>query len=157
MSLTTLLPDLPGCSVQEVSQTEETLVITACATTSSASCPDCQHISSHVHSTYTRSPKALPSSGRPVLLLLQVRRFRCANPACRRKTFAEVFPRLIVPRAQRTSAVQNTLRIIGEAMGGRAGARLSQHLAHARVALQPSCVSFVRPHSLHPPVCGWWE
>ena len=65
MSLNPLLPDLPGCSVDHVSQTEESIVITASATTSSASCPDCQQVSSHVHSTYTRSPRSLPSSGRP--------------------------------------------------------------------------------------------
>ena len=129
MSLNPLLPDLPGCSVTQVSQTEESIVITASAITSSASCPDCQQVSSHVHSTYIRSPKALPSSGHPVRLQLHVRRFRCANPTCRRKTFAEPFPLLLVPRAQRTCSVQQVLRIIGEAIGGRAGARLCQHLA----------------------------
>jgi transposase len=129
MSLISLLPDLPGCSVEQVSQTEQAIVITACATTPSACCPDCQHLSSQIHSTYTRSPKTLPSSGRPVRLLLHVRRFRCANPACRRKTFAEAFPHLVAPRVQRTYAIQELIRIIGEAMGGRAGARLSRRLA----------------------------
>lgn len=129
MSLNPFLPDLPGCSVAQVKQTEESIVITACAITSSASCPDCHQVSSHVHSTYIRSPKALPSSGRRVRVHLQVRRFRCANPTCRRKTFAEPFPLLLVPRAQRTCSVQQVLRLIGEAMGGRAGARLCQLLA----------------------------
>nr|HET6905183.1 ISL3 family transposase [Ktedonobacteraceae bacterium] len=129
MSLIALLPDLPGCSVEHVSQTEETIVITASATTASVSCPDCHQVSSQVHSTYIRSPKALPSSGRPVRLHLQVRRFRCVNPTCRRKTFAEPFPLLMVPRAQRTSAAQEVLRLIGAAVGGRAGARLSQQFA----------------------------
>lgn len=129
MSLITLLPDLPGCSVEQVSQTEEAILITACSTNSSSRCPDCQQISSQVHSTYMRSPQALPSSGRPVRLLLRVRRFRCANPRCRRKTFAEPFPHLLAPRAQRTSSVRDLLRVIGEAMGGEAGARLSQKLA----------------------------
>jgi transposase len=78
---------------------------------------------------YTRSPQALPASGRPVQLLLRVRRFRCANPRCRRKTFAEPFPQLVAPRAQRTGSVRDLLRVIGEAMGGEAGARLSQKLA----------------------------
>ncbi len=76
-----------------------------------------------------RSPKTLPSSGRPVRLLLRVRRFRCANAACRRKTFAEPFPSLVAPRAQRTCSAQELLRVIGEAVGGEAGARLSQQLA----------------------------
>jgi transposase len=129
MSLIALLPELPGCSVEQVNQTEETIVITASATTSSASCPDCQQVSSQVHSIYVRSPKVLPSSGHPVRLHLQVRRFRCVNLTCRRKTFAETFPLLIAPRAQRTSAAQEVLRIVGEAMGGRAGARLCQQLA----------------------------
>ena len=104
-------------------------MITACASAPSASCPDCQHVSSRVHSTYIRSPKALPSSGRPVRLCLQVRRFRCSNPACQRKTFAEAFPHLLAPRVQRTSSARELLRVIGEAMGGEAGARLSQRLA----------------------------
>src|SRR5579863_9830966 len=54
MSLNPLLPDLPGCSVAQVSQTEESIVIPASALTSSASCPDCQQVSSHVHSTSIR-------------------------------------------------------------------------------------------------------
>lgn len=129
MSLITLLPDLPGCSVEQVSQTEEAIVIVACSTTASGCCPDCQQVSSQVHSIYTRSPQALPASGRPVHLLLRVRRFRCANPMCRRKTFAEPFAQLVAPRAQRTCSVRDLLRVIGEAMGGEAGARLSQKLA----------------------------
>lgn len=129
MSYITLLPDLPGCSVEQVSQTEEGILITACATTSSACCPDCQEHSSQVHSSYTRSPKALPSSGRAVRLLLRVRRFRCPNPICQRKTFAESFSLLVAPRAQRTCSARELLRVIGQAMGGEAGARLSQRLA----------------------------
>jgi transposase len=129
MFLLPLLPDLPGCFVKQVNQTEEAVFLTACATTSFACCPDCQHTSSQVHSRYTRSPKALPSSGRPVRLLLEVRRFRCSNPTCWRKTFAESFPHLVASRAQRTCSAQDLLRIIGEAMGGEAGARLSQRLA----------------------------
>jgi transposase len=129
MSLNTLLPNLPGCSVEQVSQTEEAILITACASTSSARCPDCQQLSSRVHSIYMRSPQALPSSGRLVRLLLRVRRFRCANPTCRRKTFAEAFAYLVAPRAQRTCSVRDLLRVIGEAIGGEAGARLSQKLA----------------------------
>jgi hypothetical protein len=59
MSLNTLLSDLSGCSVEQVSRTEEAIVITASATTSSACFPDCQHVSSRVHSISTRSPRAL--------------------------------------------------------------------------------------------------
>jgi hypothetical protein len=77
MSPIALLPDLPGCCIEQVSSTEEMITITAHATASSACCPDCQQPSARVHSYYRRSPMTLPSSGRPVRLLLEVRRFRC--------------------------------------------------------------------------------
>jgi hypothetical protein len=53
------------------------------------------------------------------------------NPACGRKTFAEPLPLLVAPHAQRTRAVQDLLRVLGEVVGGEAGARLSQRLAMA--------------------------
>ena len=127
MSPIPLLPNLPGCCIEQVSSTQDTIVITARATASSACCPDCHRNSSQVHSYYIRSPKALPSSGRPVRLLLQVRRFRCPNPTCGRKTFSE--PLLIAPYAQRTVSVRDLLRAIGEVVGGEAGSRLSHRLA----------------------------
>ncbi len=129
MSPIALLPNVPGCCIEQVSSTEEMIMITARATASSACCPDCHQNSARIHSYYIRSPMALPSSGRPVRLLLQVRRFRCANPACRRKTFAEPLPLLIAPHAQRTVSVRDRLRVIGEVVGGEAGARLSHRLA----------------------------
>jgi hypothetical protein len=131
MSPIALLPDLPGCCIEQVSSTQEMIVITARATASNACCPDCHQRSAQVHSYSVRSPMALPSSGRPVRLHLHVRRFRCANPACRRKTEASPLPLLVGPHAQRTRSVQDLLRVIGEVVGGEAGAYLSQRLAMA--------------------------
>lgn len=102
-------------------------MITACATDSSACCPDCRHVSGSQH--IYLSPKIQPSSGRLVRLLLQVRRFRCSNRTYRRKTFAETFPLLVAPRAQRTSSTRELLRVISEAIEGKAGARLSRRQA----------------------------
>jgi transposase len=68
----------------------------------------------------------LPASGRPISLLLHVRHFRCPNRACPRKTFAEPLPDLLLPRAQRTSRLRESLRQFGEEGGGQAGARLSK-------------------------------
>src|SRR5712691_8333217 len=84
-----LLPDLPGFCVEQIERTEKGITITARATASSACCPDCQQASSRVHSYYTRCLMDLPSSGRPIWLLLHVRHFRCLNPVCPRKTLAE--------------------------------------------------------------------
>ena len=81
---------------------------------------------SRVHSYYTRRPMDLPSSRRPIWLVLQVRHFRCPNCACPRKTFAEPLADLLLPRAQRTSRLRESLRELGEEGGGQAGARMSK-------------------------------
>lgn len=126
MSPIALLPDLPGFCVEQISRTANQFVITARATSPTACCPGCQQPSSHVHSYYTRSPRDLPSSGRPVSLVLRVRHFRCANALCSRKTFAEPLPNLLLPHAQRTSRLRESLRELGEDVGGEAGARASK-------------------------------
>jgi len=75
----------------------------------------------------------LPADGRTVNLQLLVRRFRCINPACQRRVFAERFPRLVRPYARRTERLESLLTRIGVLLGGEAGARLSQEL-HAPVS-----------------------
>jgi transposase len=121
-----LLPDLPGFCVEQITRAENQIVITARAICPSAKCPDCQQSSSRVHSYYTRSPLDLPSSGRPVALVLGVRHFRCANALCPRKTFAEPLPSLLLPHAQRTTRLRDSLQALGEDVGGEAGARASK-------------------------------
>ncbi len=118
-----LFPDLPGFSVEQIERTEKGIRITARATGSFAYCPDCQQASSRVHSYYTRRPIDLPSSGRPISLVLQVRHFRCSNRVCPRKTFAEPLPNFLSPmrnerlaceqacaRSERSSVAKQELR-----------------------------------------------
>ena len=121
-----LLPDLPGFCVEQITRINNSIVIVARVTSPTACCPDCQQPSSRVHSYYTRSPLDLPSSGRSVSLVLHVRHFRCANALCSRKTFAEPLPNLLLPHAQRTSRLRESLRALGEVVGGEAGARVSK-------------------------------
>ena len=131
---TILFPDLPGFSVEQIERTEKGIRITARATASSAYCPDCQQASSRIHSYYTRRPLDLPSSGRPILFVLQVRHFRCPNRACPRKTFAEPLPNFLFPYAQRTSRLRESLRKLGEEIGGeqRFLTRISPGLCRTR-------------------------
>jgi transposase len=82
-----------------------------------------------VHSRYERHPTDLPSFGQAVRLRLQVRRFYCHHPACRRRTFAEPLQTLLPPRARRTRRLARVQGRIGLALGGEAGARLLPHLA----------------------------
>lgn len=126
MSPSTLLPDLPDFCVEQISIIESRLVITARAMSPPACCPDCQQPSTRIHSYYTRSPLDLPASGRCVSLILRVRHFRCANALCPRKTFAEPLPGLLLPYAQRTTRLRDSLQALGEDVGGEAAARASK-------------------------------
>ncbi len=126
-----LLPDLPEFYVEQINRTESSIVIAARVTSPTACCPDCHQPSSRVHSYYTRSPMDLPSSGRPVSLIFRVRHFRCANALCSRKTFAEPLSNLLLPHAQRTTRLRESLRALGEVAGGEAGAQVSKRLGMA--------------------------
>jgi len=143
-----LLPDLSGFCVEQIERTEKGIRITARATGAFACCPDCQQASSRVHSYYMRCPMDLPSSGRPITFVLQVRHFRCSNRVCSRKTFAEPLPNFLLPHAQRTSRLQESLRKLGEEIGGEAGARVSLQQG---MACSASTVLRLLRHSPLPP------
>src|SRR4051812_30013767 len=94
-----------------------------------AACPDCAALSGRVHSRYDRTLGDLPWQGRPVTLRVRVRRFRCLNPACLRRTFAERLGETARPAARRTSRLGDLQRHLGLVVGGEAGARLAARLA----------------------------
>lgn len=62
------------------------------------------------------------------MIELQVRRFRCANEACRAATFAEQVPALTTPHSRYTPVLRGMLTSIGLALAGRAGVRLAAAL-----------------------------
>jgi hypothetical protein len=94
----------------------------------SAACTSCSQPSQRAHSYYTRTIHDLPVSEQVVRLKLCVRRFRCVNPNCIRRTFTERLPALVAPYAQRTTRLNETLHQVGQALGGEAGARLLKSL-----------------------------
>lgn len=77
-----------------------------------------------MHSYYNRKPADLPVSGGKVNLEIGVRRFRCLNPVCARRTFSEVLPGFLDSRARRTNRLKRIHSAVGSALGGEAGARL---------------------------------
>ena len=122
----TTLPELFDQDLQILQVTvADEITFTLHATSPTASCPDCGTISQRIQSRYCRTIHDLPRSGRPVHLVLHVRRFRCRKSTCARKIFAEQFPMLTQPYAQRSIRLQQALRQIGMALGGQAGTRLS--------------------------------
>jgi len=96
-----------------------------------------------VHSTYRRRLADAPISGRPVEVVLRVRRFFCDNNAgCGATTFAEQVPGLTTPRARRTGLLTVMVEAIGLALAGRAGSRLANKLG--MVASRDSMLRLVR-------------
>src|SRR5438093_1009614 len=67
------------------------IVLDASGAADQGVCPTCGVASSYVHDQYVRRPRDLPWRGRRVRLNLVVRRFRCQNQSCPRRTFAEDF------------------------------------------------------------------
>lgn len=124
----TILPDLADLVVEHVSITHE-VTVTVRATSPTAPCPCCGTNSERVQSWYTRTLRDLPASGRLVQVIVRVRRFFCHERTCPRKIFAERFPVLTLPRVRFTLRLRETLRELGFALGGEAGARLGKHLS----------------------------
>ena len=87
--LAVLFPHLAGLRVHRVEDTGEAVVISASCRAASACCPRCGQESSRVHGGYSRVVADGAAGGRPVLIALGVRRFRCLNPSCPAATFAE--------------------------------------------------------------------
>ena len=91
--------------------------------TTAASCPACGTSSRRVHGSYWRSLSDVACFGRPTILLVRVRRFRCADLACPRRTFTEPLPGIACARARQTERLRTVHRSIGLALGGNPGSR----------------------------------
>jgi transposase len=94
-----------------------------------AACPGCRRRSARVHGRYQRQLADLPLGGRPVRVIVHVRRFKCANPRCAQSTFSEQVPGLTAPFARRTPTLTKALVKVAVSVAGRAGSRLAAGLA----------------------------
>ncbi len=147
MCLATLFPHLAGLRLRQLVVTPEQLILVVAPKCRTARCPLCLRRSARIHSAYERSLTDLPIGDRPVRLRLHGRRFRCLNPACARRIFAERFPRLAPVHARRTHPQRRALVDFGLALGGSAGARL----ANRRGVLGSRATVLRGLHALPPP------
>lgn len=122
-----IFPDLSDVEVEGVEVAEE-ITLTLRTMSATALCPSCETASSRIQSRYTRTLRDLPSVGRPIRLIMQVRRFFCKKSTCAQKIFVERLPDLCRPHAQRTTRLQEALRSLGLLTGGQAGADLGSEL-----------------------------
>jgi transposase len=91
-------------------------------------CPGCDVPARRAHSHYTRTLADLPWSGYGITWQLRVRKLFCSNTICPRRIFTERLPGIAPPWARRTLRLAARLLATGLALGGAAGARLSQSL-----------------------------
>jgi hypothetical protein len=84
-----LFPHLGGLNLDQVEDRGDLVRLVARTRTSPVTCPECGGPAPRVHHRYWRRLQDLSCCGRPVQVVLQVRRFICDNPACAVATFAE--------------------------------------------------------------------
>ena len=84
--------------------------------------------SSAIHSSYRRHPQDLPCAGRPIRLILRVRKFFCRNPTCQRKVFTERLPDFIAVSSRLTIRLRTAVQEIGFESSGKGGERLGGKL-----------------------------
>jgi transposase len=126
--LAVLFPHLAGLEVSRVADTGDAVVIFASVRGALARCPQCGQQSSRVHGRYQRLLADGAAGGRPLLIALSVRRFRCAAPSCAKVTFAEQAEGLCARYLRRTLPLRAVLARFGLELAGRAGARLAAAL-----------------------------
>jgi transposase len=120
-----LFPHLAGLDLSRVADAGEAVVAFASVRGAQAWCPGCGQASSRVHSRYQRLVADGAVGGRPLLIALSVRRFRCMSPACPRTTFVEQAEGLTGRYLRRTLPLRELLARFGLELAGRAGARLA--------------------------------
>ena len=118
---------LPGAVMESVDDTGTAVAVKVRSSTSVGDCPGCGSTGRRVHSRYTRILAGVPLSGRPVQLRLPVRRFRCDRALCIRRISSERLAAAI-PWARRTARLDEIVRHLGLALGGRPAASSAQRL-----------------------------
>ncbi|RDK06260.1 ISL3 family transposase [Cupriavidus lacunae] len=106
----------------------ETVTVEACSTVRAAPCPACHRWSHRIHGSYVRRLEERPMLDQRVVLAVEVRRFKCANAGCPRRTFAENIHALAGRHQRRTRSQARALHALGHALGGEAAARLANAL-----------------------------
>jgi transposase len=129
--LMVLFPHLAGLRLHRVEDTGDAVVISASSRAGQACCPRCGSPSSRVHGGYGRMVADGAVGGRPLLIALAVRRFRCLHDQCPAVTFAEQASGLTGRYRRRSMPLLGMLARFGLELAGRASARLAGTLGIA--------------------------
>lgn len=142
--------------VERVERVAEQVQILARTFSSVVACPSCGFSSSRTHSRYRRRLADTALGGRRTVIVLQVRRLFCDEPACGRRTFAEQVPGFTVRYGRKTALLVEFLRNIAVALAGRAGCRLARalHVTASRSTLLRLVMAIPDPAASTPRVLG---
>lgn len=121
---------LPGFQITqiEIEPDQMDMVIYASIIPHPVLCPDCHHFTNRVHSYYSRIPHDISYGFYRLRLDLTVRRMRCINEFCKRKTFAERMPDFLPFHAQRTLRQTCLLKKLVFEVNGQAGSRICKYI-----------------------------
>lgn len=123
-----LFPQVDGLVIEGVELGEGNVRVVARAVAAQAVCPQCGEVSGRVHSGYERRFADMAVGGRPVVVQLRVRRFRCTGHSCPKTTFAEQITGLTFRHGRRSARLHAVLQVVALMLAGRAGARLADVL-----------------------------
>ena len=123
-----LVPQLPGLRLDQLEIAHENIIIRLTTSEPGSNCPLCGTRANRVHSSYARTLADLPWAGYRVRLQLTIRKFFCKLPDCVRRIFTERLPELVAPYARRSARLSFIIRLVGLALGGQGGARLTARL-----------------------------
>lgn len=124
-----VFPQLLGVRIERVFTAGRSVRIQASTRDQAAVCPTCGSVAHRVHSRYERRLSDLMVSGQETVIHLRVRRLFCRNEHCARTTFVEQVAGLTTKHGRRSIGLSQVLQRIALALGGRAGARLTAHVA----------------------------
>ena len=129
---------LSGFHQDSISQINGSYLVQLSNTQQGAYCPVCKQFSDHVKGHYLRSLQEVEMVGHPLTLVVNVRKFRCKNAACRRKVFSEPLPSLTFPRARNTLQVEERIRNVSL----KTTSRIASGLLHEQniICSQSSCL-----------------
>lgn len=122
-----LLP--PGYEMEDVGREGPAIVMRAATTQRAGICPSCGRTSTRIHGYYNRTVHDLPICACAFRIHLRVRRYRCLNEGCGRKTFSSELSGLVESYQRKSIRLTTTLYHIGQALGGQAGSRLARLLS----------------------------
>lgn len=120
-----ILSDLDSYNIEDLQNNNECLRVYLTQKRRKASCPRCGKTSRSVHSRYIRTLAHVPITLTRVELCLVVRRFRCGNPSCEQRIFAERANGLCRTYARTTEVNRKSLQRIGAVAGANPGQRLA--------------------------------